>query len=168
MRVIRLCKTILVASVALLFTLFAFGNLTDYGSNWAFVQHVMSMDTIFPDSTLHWRAMTDPTLQTAVYWSIIAWQVLTAIVLWIGAARMLAASSSERFGATKPTAAVGLTMAILLYAIGFVAIGSEWFAMWQSEQWNGQATAFRFITVAGIVLIVLLLPEGEGEGQRSA
>ena len=33
MRVIHLCKTILVASLALLFTLFAFGNITDYGSN---------------------------------------------------------------------------------------------------------------------------------------
>lgn len=168
MRVIRLCKTILVASVALLFSLFALGNITDYGSNWAFVQHVMSMDTIFPDSTLRWRAITDPTLQTAVYWSIIAWQVLTAIVLWVGAARMLAASSTERFKATKPTAATGLTMAMLLYAVGFVAIGGEWFAMWQYEQWNGQDAAFRFITLAGIVLVVLLLPEPDDEARKSA
>ena len=47
---IRLVKAVLVAAVALFFTLVAFGNVTDYGSNWLFVQHVLSMDTTFPDS----------------------------------------------------------------------------------------------------------------------
>jgi len=117
------------------------------------------MDTIFPDSRLGWRAITNPALQTAAYWSIIAWQVATAITLWVGAARLFTASSAREFDRAKPTAVAGLCMGITLYAVGYVAIGGEWFAMWQSEQWNGLDSAGRFIMLAGIVLIVLLIPE---------
>jgi len=33
--------------------------------------------------------------------------------------------------------------------------------MWQSPIWNGQQKAFGFIAMAGIALIVVLLPEPE-------
>jgi predicted small integral membrane protein len=67
MIVVRSCKIALVAAVALFFTLVAVGNITDYDSNWQFVQHVLSMDTTFPDSKIHWRAITDPAIQQAGY-----------------------------------------------------------------------------------------------------
>jgi hypothetical protein len=38
--------------------LVTFGNLTDYGINFAFVQHVLSMDSILPLSTIGYRAIT--------------------------------------------------------------------------------------------------------------
>ncbi|HEY4856776.1 MAG TPA: DUF2165 family protein, partial [Xanthobacteraceae bacterium] len=44
MLAIRIAKAALVAAVALLASLVSFGNLTDYGTNFAFVQHVLSMD----------------------------------------------------------------------------------------------------------------------------
>ena len=160
MRMVRLTKTALVASIALFFTLVAFGNLTDYGSNWQFVQHVLSMDTIFPDSTLKWRAVTDPTLQTAGYWLIIAWQAATAVVLWFGVVRLLAARSQTAFDNAKPTAVVGLGLGFVLYAAGFVAIGGEWFAMWQSGTWNGQQKALGFVAMIAAVLIAVLMPDG--------
>ncbi|MBV8157066.1 MAG: DUF2165 family protein, partial [Dyella sp.] len=43
--VVRLSKILLMAAIALWLALVAFGNLTDYGSNWPFVQHVLAMDT---------------------------------------------------------------------------------------------------------------------------
>ena len=43
----------------------AFGNVSDYDTNFAFIQHVLSMDTIFERSTIRYRAITDPTLQRA-------------------------------------------------------------------------------------------------------
>jgi hypothetical protein len=55
MIVIRVVKAALVAAIALLASLVAFGNLTDYNTNFAFVQHVMSMDTIYPFSTIRYR-----------------------------------------------------------------------------------------------------------------
>lgn len=161
MVIIRLCKIALVAAMAFFFTLVAFGNLTDYNSNWQFVQHVLSMDTTFPDSDLHWRAVTDPTVQTIGYWLIIATEIAIAVILWLGSVRLLAAVRTDAFGRARNAAVVGLTLGLLLYAVGFVAVGGEWFAMWQSQTWNGQQKAFDFIAMIGAVLIVLLLPEGE-------
>lgn len=160
MTAIRLTRTAFVAAIAAFFTLVAFGNVTDYDSNWLFVQHVLSMDTIFADSTLRWRAITSPGLQTAAYWLIIAWEAATALVLWVGVARLLAArGSATAFARARPTAVVGLGAGFLLYAVGFIVVGGEWFAMWQSESWNGQTSAFGFLAMIGIVLIVLLVPE---------
>ncbi|OEO32897.1 hypothetical protein VW23_009380 [Devosia insulae DS-56] len=156
---VRFCKIGFVAVVALFFSVIAYGNITDYDSNWQFVQHVLSMDTIFPNSTLKWRAITDPNLQTAGYWGIIGWEALTALVLWVGVIRLLVAVSGPGFVRAKGIAAVGLTMGFLLFGLGFVVVGGEWFAMWQSETWNGQQKAFEFISMIGLALAVLLLPE---------
>jgi predicted small integral membrane protein len=161
MLIVRLCKTAMVASLALFFTVVAFGNITDYGSNWEFVRHVLAMDTIFPDSTLRWRAVTNETLQTTAYIAIIATEAVTALLLWLGAARMLAAAPGPSFSDAKVVAVTGLTLGFLLYAAGFVTIGGEWFAMWQSSTWNGEAKAFQFMAwIAGVMVIVLVPEEG--------
>ena len=133
----------MVIAVAFFFTLVAFGNITDYGANWKFVTHVMSMDTTFQDPDLMWRAVTDPKLQHAAYGTIITWQALTALVLWLGVIRLVRAVAGDRdeFAQARSVAIVGLTMGLLLYAMGFLVVAGEWFAMWQSHIWNGQATA---------------------------
>jgi predicted small integral membrane protein len=84
MRIIRLSKTATVAAIALFASLVAFGNITDYGTNWAFVQHVLSMDTVFPTTNIKYRAIDAPALQTAAYVLIIAGETITAILCWIG------------------------------------------------------------------------------------
>lgn len=159
--IIRLCKVAIVAAVALFFTLVAFGNMIDYQSNWQFVRHVLSMDTTFPASGLHWRAITSPTLQAAGYWLIIAVQMVTAVLLWASAFRLLKAARGPEFARAKDLAVAGLTLGFLLYAVGFVDVGGEWFAMWQSPVWNGQQKAFGFIAMAGIALVIVLLPDLE-------
>jgi predicted small integral membrane protein len=158
---IRLCKVALVAAIALFFTLVAYGNLFDYDSNWQFVQHVLSMDTIFPNSTLRWRAITDASLQGLAYGLIIATQIAVAVLLWIGIVRLLANLRSAGFARSRSTAVAGLTLGFLLYSVGFVSIGGEWFAMWQSEVWNGDTKALAFLPMIGVALIILLMPEPE-------
>jgi len=158
--IIPLCKTSLVAVVSVFFAVVAFNNVTDYDTNWAFVRHVLAMDTIFPDSTLKWRAITDPRLAVLGYSLIIGWEALTAAILLYAAARMAAAAGdTARFGATKPIAVLGLTCGLLLYGLGFMVIGGEWFAMWQSQTWNGTASAARFILLIGLTLLIVLAPE---------
>ncbi|WP_029007912.1 DUF2165 family protein [Azospirillum halopraeferens] len=153
----RLSRIAVLAGVALFFTLVALGNITDYGSNFAFVQHVLTMDTTFRSPALMWRAIGSPALHHAAYLAIIAWQVLTAVLCWWGALRLwrvrrLEASIVEH---AKRTGIAGLTAGFLLYAVGFIAIGGEWFAMWQSDTWNGQDTAAIFLTMVGIALLHL-------------
>src|SRR5580692_4439033 len=110
MIVVRLCKIALVASIALFFSFVAFDNISDYDSNWQFVQHVLSMDTTFPDSTLRWRAIIDPDIQRAAYWLIIATQVNTAVLLWLGTTCLLATIRADRFSRAKTPAVLGLTV----------------------------------------------------------
>jgi len=160
MRIIRLSKAATVAAIALFASLVAFGNITDYGTNWEFVQHVLSMDTVFPTTTIKYRAIDAPTLQTAAYVLIIAAETLTAILCWIGAARLLLASGDAvAFNRAKGFAVAGLTLGFLVWQVGFMSIGGEWFGMWMSSKWNGVPDAFRFLVTILMVLIYLVLPD---------
>jgi predicted small integral membrane protein len=160
MNAIRAIKAMLVAAVGLWCLVVGYGNLADFGANWAFVQHVLSMDTVFPDNPLKGRAITDPALQRVAYWSIIAVQWLMGLLCLAGAWRLFAARrNAHGYIAAKGLAAAGLALVFLLYFVGFVIVGGEWFAMWQSSVWNGQAKAVMFLTCAMLVLIVLLVPE---------
>jgi predicted small integral membrane protein len=162
MVLVRACKAMLVAIIAVLITLVALGNLMNYDANWQFVQHVLAMDTIFPGSHLLWRAITNRGLQTAAYLSIIAWEVLSAIVLIIASVGLAAnVGDGDAFTGAAPLAVLGLTMVIILFGFGFIAIGGEWFLMWQSATWNGIESAFRYVTVAGLTLLVLLARNGD-------
>jgi predicted small integral membrane protein len=166
MIVIRAAKAATVAGIALFATLVAFGNLTDYNTNFVFVQHVLSMDTIFPRSTITYRAITSPAAHHAAYALIIAAEALTALLCWIGAvelARRLRADA-KAFNRAKRFALAGLAVGFLLYQVGFMSIGGEWFGMWQSQQWNGVPSAFRFAMTLIAVLIFVALPDGEIEG----
>ena len=56
-------------------------------------------------------------------------------------------------------AVAGLTIGMLMWLIAFLAVGGEWFLMWQSQTWNGQGAAFRMFTVMGLVLLLAVMPE---------
>lgn len=162
MLALRASKAAMVAAIALFASLVAFGNITDYGTNFAFVQHVLSMDTIFPDATIGYRAITDPALHHAAYALIIAAETLTAILCWIGAFMLLARMRTDavRFNRAKAWAIAGLTLGFLVWQVGFMSIGGEWFGMWMSEQWNGVPDAFRFLmTILGVLIFVALRDE---------
>ncbi len=109
----RLAIVVLLGIEALYFSLVAFGNITDYYTNFAFVKGVMSMDTTFQDKDLFERA--------------------------------------------RRISVLGLLMSILLWAGAFLTIGGEWFAMWQSEKWNGTEAAMRNFMVSGIALVIVLV-----------
>jgi predicted small integral membrane protein len=160
---IRAAKAAMVAAIALFATLVAFGNVTDYGTNWAFVQHVLAMDTVFPGSTIRWRAIESPALQHLAYGSIIATEAVTAILCWIGAYALLRRlrGPAIAFNRAKTFAVLGLLLGFLLWQVGFMTVGGEWFGMWQSSQWNGVPSAFRFVMVIAAVLIFVALPDEE-------
>jgi predicted small integral membrane protein len=157
---LRALKALMVIAVGLWATLVAVDNVLDYDANWHFVQHVLSMDTVFPDNALKYRAITDPTIQRVAYWGIIGCQGAIAILCLAGSWRLLRrVPDRAAFAAAKTPAASGLVLLFFLYYIGFVLIGGEWFSMWQSQIWNGQSKAVMFLSCAMLVLIVLLLPE---------
>lgn len=159
--VARLSKALMCLCLALFAGLVAADNIVDYGANYAFVRHVLSMDTVFPGNTLRWRAITSPALWSAAYAAIIAAEALTALCFGIAAARMFAARRAPApvFRRAKDWAIAGASLGFLTWFLGFMVIGGEWFAMWQSAEWNGQQPAFRFYATMLLVLLWVMQPD---------
>ncbi|MET9932438.1 MULTISPECIES: DUF2165 domain-containing protein [unclassified Streptomyces] len=148
----------LTATVALHMALVAFGNITDFGTNQQFVRHVLSMDTTFEDPDLMWRAVESPTLQNAAYVAIIIWETLSAAVLLSATWLWITGLRRDAYDRARAASTVGLVMVLLLFGAGFLAIGGEWFAMWQSSDWNGLDAAARNVALAAFTLLVVCLP----------
>ena len=166
MLIMRVAKIAMVAAIAAFATLVAFGNITDYGTNLVFVQHVLSMDSVFPNSTITYRAITSPALHHAAYAIIIAAEALTAVLCWTGALALLRRlrAPAAAFNRAKAVAIAGLALGFLVWQFGFMTIGGEWFGMWQSAQWNGVPSAFRFAMVIIAVLIFVAMRDEELDG----
>lgn len=146
--------------------LVSFGNITDFGTNLEFVQHVLAMDTTnfgaepgtALDPDVMWRAITSSGLQTAAYVAIIIWESATALVLSYATLLWARSWRSRSFAAPRRVATVGLLMLVILFMAGFIAIGGEWFQMWRSTDWNGIDAAFRNAVLALLGLILIHLP----------
>jgi len=156
-----MAKIALIAAVAFSYTLVVFDNLTDYGSNYQFVRHVLMMDTTFPGNHGMGRAIDSPTIHTLFYLTIIAWEIATCFLLWWGVVGLVRAlrSPARDFDRAKTVSYAGLTLSLLMWLVAFLAVGGEWFLMWQSPVWNGQAAAAREFTLVGIVFLILMQPE---------
>ncbi|MFF4311469.1 DUF2165 domain-containing protein [Streptomyces sp. NPDC001507] len=158
-RALSLAAAVLTGTVALYIALVAFGNITDFGTNQAFVQHVLAMDTTFKDDDLMWRAITNKGLENTAYVLIIVWETLAALVLiagtWLWARR-------DHVRARR-VSTYGLLMLVLLFGAGFIGIGGEWFSMWQSKTWNGLDAATRVLVLTSLALIVVQLSPSDQE-----
>jgi predicted small integral membrane protein len=143
MVLIRLAKVTMIGSLAAYAFIVAYNNVVDYGSNYQFVRHVLSMDTTFPGNALMHRAITNESIWRVAYALILAMEGLTALLLALGAAMLLGRlrAPAEVFNRSKVWAA------------------GEYFAMWQSKEWNGQEAAFRITTEILAVLIFVSLPD---------
>jgi predicted small integral membrane protein len=169
MIILRRCKGALVAAISFFFFIVALDNLTDYGSNFQFVRHVLSMDDTFPGNAEMWRALPYAPVYHLFYLTIILTESTCCAVCGYGAWRLFKAStqSAEAFYEAKVIASVGVTLSLMLWLVAFLTIGGEWFLMWQSEHWNGQAAAFRMFGIEGLILVFLWQPEDKPAPARS-
>jgi hypothetical protein len=84
----------------------------------------------------------------------------------IGAAQALFVLDSPRVrghhcrgsarGGAKTTAFAGLALGFAIWFGGFMVAGGQWFASWQSNEWNGREAAFMFYTPIALVFLILL------------
>jgi predicted small integral membrane protein len=142
---LRAAKVATVAAIALVASLVTFGNLTDYNTNFVFVEHVLSMDTIYAFSKIKYRAITDPALHQAAYALIIATEAATAVLCWTGGGgggrRRGGGAAAGRRAAT--VAGVGRARGGLLWRGGFVWSGGGWVGGGVALQWSGVPSAGR-------------------------
>ena len=159
---LRLAKIISVAAIGLMAALVVTGNVTDYSTNYLFVEHVLKMDTIFPESHVHWRSIHSAFIYHAAYDFIILLETVMSVCCLKGCWNMLRNLKKDAivFHASKNWAVAGIITGILIWFLGFEVIGGEWFEMWQSATWNGLGAAERVLAFLCFVLILLHLKEG--------
>ena len=131
----RRLKILMIGGVAILCGFIVAGNIHDPGSNLLFVQHVFSMDTIIPVSAMADHAIPVPLLWRIAFWLIVIGEGLTAALFALGALELFQArtSNARDFHQAKRFVFVGAGCGFLVWFVGFLAIGDEWFAMWQSQ-----------------------------------
>ena len=166
MLITRYAKIVMSFVLASFCLVVAFDNITDYGTNYLFVQHVLSMDTTYPGKVLMYRAITSPTLWHFAYAAIIAAEAIAgALFLW-GGIRLFQArhAPAVTFNEAKAVFIGGCLLAFLIWGFGFMVVAGEWFAMWQSQTWNAQEPAFRILLTVLVVLIFVNQHDGELPG----
>lgn len=161
----RLLQTCSLFMTGLFGGLVFLGNLMDYDSNFAFVKHVLSMDTVFESNATKWKAITNPFVHHLVYWVLILAEGIFAAVAMLGVLKMFQnlKASGKAFASSKVFAYYAVFLALCIWFFGFVIVGSEWFGMWQSESWNGKETAMNISLVMLATGILLSLDPGEME-----
>jgi predicted small integral membrane protein len=161
----RIAKSICVSAIGLMAVIVAIGNITDYSTNYLFVEHVLKMDTTFPTSSIHYRSINKPILVHAAYIFIISMEIGMAFCCLKGGWLLFRnlRRNVNSFQAAKNWAIAGITIGILVWFLGFEVVGGEWFAMWQSQSWNGLAAAERILSFLMLTLVFLHLREEEVE-----
>jgi predicted small integral membrane protein len=111
------------------------------------------------------RALTQPPFHLAFYFGIIAWEIANTILVWWGLARLARTLrlNASAFNAAKGVAVMALALSMSMWLVAFLDVGGEWFLMWQSHTWNGQEEAFRMFAVVGVVLLIVMKPDVEGQ-----
>ncbi|KZX86211.1 hypothetical protein A3715_16545 [Oleiphilus sp. HI0009] len=158
----RLSKGCVAAAIGIFCFLVGYNNIVDYNTNYQFVEHVLSMDTMeawFAGEELKSRAIESSTLKTLGYWAIIAAE-LSAGILGVAAAFLMLKNTNHggsQFHTGQALFVLSATIAVLVWYFGFGVVGAEWFQMW-ANQWNGQMKAYTFATFILIAAIYILLP----------
>jgi predicted small integral membrane protein len=102
-----------------------------------------------------WRSVNNEVAQHVLYILIVAWELSIAVLLLLGSFKMInkfKATAPEFINAKKYTS-FGLSLGVLLWFTVFIAIGGEWFLMWQSKSWNAQYTGF-FLTCCFLLFLI--------------
>ena len=163
MLITRYAKIAMALCLAAFCLLVAFDNITDYGTNYLAVQHVLSMDTTFAGNALMYRSITSPALWHLIYGLLIAAEIVTGVLFLAGAIRLFQVryAPAAIFNQSKIYVIAACLLAFLVWFLGFMVIAGEWFAMWQSATWNFQESTFRFYVTVLAVLIFVNQSDGD-------
>ena len=140
----RLIKILFSCAVGLYISLVSFNNIIDYKTNFQFIHMVAKMDDTFSKEHNGWRSINSVLIHNIFFIIIISCEFLISVLLLLGTVRMISRfrSAPEEFNIAKKYTTLGLSLGVLLWFTVFIAIGGEWFLMWQSKNWNAQSTAF--------------------------
>lgn len=156
LRTVQITLSFLLATYLLLIV---YNNLKVYGANYDFVRNVAGMTTVFSTEE-QWRSVSQPAILHLFYLIIIALEILGGVLCLLGAWRMWRARGVQYalFQPAKALSIYGVLAGIVTWFGIFIAVGGEWFLMWQSK-WNALPTAYNLTACFGISLLVFLKEE---------
>ena len=151
----RLIKILFNSAVGMYISLVCFNNIFSYNANFQFVSVIATMGDTFSKETNGWRSVSNVGVHHLLYITIIGWEIIIATLLWLGVYKMIKAyrENAESFLQAKKFGAWGLSLGVLLWFTVFIAVGGEWFLMWQSKTWNALPTAF-FLTICFLLFLI--------------
>ena len=151
-------QAVSVAALAAWLTTGAYENLTYPDLNRTFTSEVMDMARLretYPDiyAPLAHRRIANQKLQHALFWVIVAAEVLTALILWVGAIALLRAALGYQDLAQAQ--ALGLLAALMFTGIwaSFLIVGN-WFCYWFCHE-IAQNTHFQMV-LWGLATMILI------------
>jgi predicted small integral membrane protein len=117
-----------------------YSNFTDYTTNYEYVGHVLSMDTIQPNESTSYRAITSPLLHHRIYWLMITLEVTYTVYCLMGTYHLLRKvnASAKEFHEAKKFSIIGLMIGMFIYYVCLQVVGVEWFNMDKSQTWNAK------------------------------
>jgi predicted small integral membrane protein len=169
-RLARIVAAVVVLMAAAYYLVVAFDNITNptnpTGSNWPFVEGVLSGEGTPPDNGFEWRFIDATWFHVLVYIGIIAGEALAGILLVIGGIagiRRSATASSWESG--QRWTLIGGAVGLLVFFFGFIVVGGNWFVMYENSTWNGLEPAFQNTVTTMLALLLVL---GAAIGGRQA
>lgn len=153
---IRISKILLVAALAFYCLLSALNNIIDYKAIFLSISHVFKMDSLMPQTSITYRAITATSLHHAGFIFIIFLETLTGILCALGAYQLFKVKNEEAkiFNQAKKTAVIGLTLGFLTWQIIFMSIGGEWFGMWMNPIFNNVLTTAFHIFISFLIILI--------------
>lgn len=155
----RLLKAALVFFVGGLGFLTFLTNVTNAQDAYAAVAMALGMESTFGWEGLTWRAIDTPALAWMAFAIIVLMEGVVALLGFIGAWTIFAAreATAERFHEAKRPGLAACAVGMILWNGGFIVIGGEWFALWQTGDFNPVPAAFRFATMLAAIAIFVAM-----------
>lgn len=160
--IILLVLAVNVAFLAAWLTVGALENVFHPFLNETYTAEVMDMTRMREDypeayAFVAYRRITDTRLRRVLFRAIVAWELLSALALWIGAGALFLALLG--IGPVTTALALGLIGTLLFTTTwcGFLVVGN-WFCYWFGHE-GGQNTHFQ-MTLWGIGTMILLMIGG--------
>src|SRR5690606_33599266 len=112
-----------------------------------------------------WRAITEPWIWTVAYIGIILAEAIFAALGLVGGVLLFRRRNADAltYNRTKGWGYGAYAMGLMIWFFGFIIVGSEWFAMWQSSSWNGKDTAMPLAILFAVFAAILAMSEPVAE-----
>lgn len=153
---LRLVKTLLIASVAAWGFVGALLNLLNWSGTTGSVYAATTMST-FEGGAASWQATANPVLILTGALFITLSKLLTGVCCSISSVQMIRTLQAEpvSFNRAKTQGLVGCAIAVLMLFFGFVVVAESFFEMWRSDLLRDASleSAFRY---AGLIALIAI------------